>query len=100
MTSVAAINLGVSAETLKVVLRHRDFATTEKFYGAIRSAQSAAREVCGKMPPSCDSSALVGGLVGGLGSRSRRVAGGRTRTGGRRGGGASYYLGAAGLVTT
>lgn len=59
------INLGVSAETLKVVLRHRDFATTEKFYGAIRSAQSAAREVRGKLPPSCGSSALVGGLVGG-----------------------------------
>ena len=55
------INLGVSAETLKVVLRHRDFATTEKFYGAIRSAQSAAREVRGKLLPSCDSSALVGG---------------------------------------
>ena len=55
------INLGVSAETLKVVLRQRDFATTEKFYGAIRSAQSAAREVRGKLPPSCGSSALVGG---------------------------------------
>ena len=64
-TAQRLINLGVSAETLKVVLRHRDFATTEKFYGAIRSAQSAAREVRGKLPPSCGSSALVGGLVGG-----------------------------------
>ena len=59
------INLGVSAETLKVVLRQRDFATTEKFYGAIRSAQSAAREVRGKLAPASDSPALVRGLVGG-----------------------------------
>ena len=70
MTSAAAspsgaTNLGVSAETLKVVLRQRDFATTEKFYGAIRSAQSAAQEVRGKLAPSCDASAFVRGLVGG-----------------------------------
>ncbi len=39
------INDGVSAETLKLVLRHSDFATTEKFYGAVRSAQAAAREI-------------------------------------------------------
>jgi len=39
------INAGVSAETLKVVMRHRDFATTEKFYGATRAAQSAAAEI-------------------------------------------------------
>lgn len=39
------INAGVSAETLKVVMRHRDFATTEKFYGATRAAQSAASEI-------------------------------------------------------
>jgi integrase len=39
------INDGVSAETLKLVLRHSDFATTEKFYGAIRSAQAAAKEI-------------------------------------------------------
>ena len=32
------INAGVSAETLKVVMRHKDFATTEKHYGAMRSA--------------------------------------------------------------
>ena len=59
------INLGVSAETLKVVLRQRDFATTEKFYGAIGSAQSAAREVRGKLASAPDSPALVRGLVGG-----------------------------------
>ncbi|MFZ9092188.1 MAG: tyrosine-type recombinase/integrase, partial [Planctomycetaceae bacterium] len=32
------INAGVSAETLKVVMRHKDFGTTEKHYGAHRSA--------------------------------------------------------------
>jgi hypothetical protein len=59
------INVGVSAETLKVVLRHRDFATTEKFYGAMRSAQSAAAELCEKLALADSSPALVGGLVGG-----------------------------------
>ena len=39
------INAGVSAETLKVVLRHKDFNTTERFYGATRAAQSAASEI-------------------------------------------------------
>jgi integrase len=39
------INAGVSAETLKVVMRHRDFATTEKYYGATRAAQAAAAEI-------------------------------------------------------
>ncbi|MCA9147490.1 MAG: site-specific integrase, partial [Planctomycetales bacterium] len=42
------INQGVSAETLKVVMRHSDFATTEKHYGALRSAQSAAAEISKK----------------------------------------------------
>ena len=59
------INLGVSAETLKVVLRHRDFATTEKFYGAMRSAQSAAADVRDKLALTASSPAFVGGLVGG-----------------------------------
>ena len=36
------INLGVSAETLMVIMRHKDFATTRKFYGAKRAAQAAA----------------------------------------------------------
>jgi DNA-binding transcriptional MerR regulator len=58
------INLGISAETLKVLLRHRDFVTTEKFYGATRSAQSAGTEVRGRLAP--DSPALVGGLMGGI----------------------------------
>ncbi len=39
------INQGVSAETLKLVLRHSDFATTEKFYGAVKSAQAASTEI-------------------------------------------------------
>ena len=59
------INSGVSAETLKVVMRHRNFATTEKHYGAIRSAQAAATEVQQKLATSDDSKSLVGGLMGG-----------------------------------
>ena len=39
------INAGVSAETLMVIMRHREFSTTRKFYGAKRAAQSAAAEV-------------------------------------------------------
>ena len=58
------INHGVSAETLMVVMRHKDFATTRKFYGAIRSAQSAAEEIHQKLVE-CTKSELVGGLVGG-----------------------------------
>jgi integrase len=43
------INAGISAETLKVILRHRDFSTTERFYGATRAAQSAANEIHEKL---------------------------------------------------
>jgi site-specific recombinase XerD len=43
------INAGVSAETLKIVMRHRDFSTTERFYGATRAAQSAAQEIHQKL---------------------------------------------------
>ena len=39
------INQGVSAETLKLILRHADFATTEKYYGAVKSVQSASNEI-------------------------------------------------------
>ena len=46
-------------------MRHADFATTEKFYGAMRSAQSAATEVHEKLTASTKSPAFVGGLVGG-----------------------------------
>ena len=54
------INAGVSAETLMVVIRHADFATTQKFYGAMRSAQSAAAEVRHKLSGG-DKPPLVGG---------------------------------------
>lgn len=55
------INAGVSAETLKVVLRHRDFRTTERFYGATRSAQSAAAEIHQKLTSDRDKVDLAGG---------------------------------------
>ncbi|MDZ4685270.1 MAG: tyrosine-type recombinase/integrase [Planctomycetaceae bacterium] len=58
------IDAGVSAETLMVVMRHADFATTQKFYGAMRSAQAAAAEVQQKMS-AAQTPALVGGLMGG-----------------------------------
>lgn len=47
-----------------VVMRHADFATTQKFYGAMRSAQSAAAEVRQKLSAN-EKSSLVGGLMGG-----------------------------------
>ena len=46
-------------------MRHADFATTEKHYGAHRSAQSAAKEVAEKLT-SAKSNPLVGGFVGGI----------------------------------
>lgn len=59
------IDAGVSAETLMVVMRHADFATTQKFYGAMRSPQSAAAEIAKKLSPQ-HSGPLMGGLVGGV----------------------------------
>lgn len=59
------INAGVSAETLKVLMRHRDLATTEKFYGATRATQSAAAEIYEKLGSERKKNELVGGLVGG-----------------------------------
>lgn len=59
------INAGVSAETLKIVMRHKNFTTTEKHYGAFRSAQSAANEVADKLS-AAENTPLVGGLVGGI----------------------------------
>jgi len=55
------INAGVSAETLKVVMRHADFATTEKHYGATRSAQAAASEVRQKLATPATTDAIMGG---------------------------------------
>lgn len=57
------INLGVTAETLTLLLRHADFATTRKFYGATRSAQAAGQEVRELLERTNPS--FVGGLVGG-----------------------------------
>ena len=59
------IDVGVSAETIKVVMRHRDCATTEKHYGAIRSTQSAGEEVRLCLSKTDEKNRLVGGLVGG-----------------------------------
>ena len=59
------INLGVSAETLKLIMRHSSFSTTEKHYGALRSAQAAATEVADKLTHA-QTGALVGGLMGGI----------------------------------
>ena len=55
------INNGVSAETLKVVMRHKEFATTERHYGATRSALSAAAEIAARVSPADGKSELVGG---------------------------------------
>jgi len=59
------INAGVSAETLKLVMRHKDFSTTERFYGATRAAQSAALEINERLRAERTRNELVGGLVGG-----------------------------------
>jgi integrase len=67
--AVRLFNAGVSAETLMVVMRHADFATTQKFYGAMRSAQSAAAEVREKLTAAdkrpTESSSIAGGFLGG-----------------------------------
>lgn len=59
------INADVSAETLKIVMRHKNFATTEKHYGAFRSAQSAFNEIAETLS-NADSASFVGGLTGGI----------------------------------
>lgn len=61
--AVRLINMGISAETLKIIMRHEDFATTEKHYGAMRSAQAAGNEVRQKLTQA-SSDVLVGRLVG------------------------------------
>ncbi len=64
------INAGVSAETLKLMMRHESFVTTERYYGAVRSAQVAGNEIAAclaaaQKPP------FVGGLMGGPPDKSR-----------------------------
>ena len=56
------INLGVSAESLQVIMRHEDFATTQKYYSGTKAAQAAAAEVHEKLAAGCRKSELVGGL--------------------------------------
>jgi len=58
------VNAGISAETLKVVMRHREFSTTERYYGATKRAQSAAAELAEKLAIGCSKSELVGPLMG------------------------------------
>lgn len=60
------INAGISAETLMVIMRHKDYATTLKHYGGRRAAQSAATEVHQRLLPTSANQPLVGGLVGGV----------------------------------
>lgn len=56
------INAGVSAETLRVLLRHEDFKTTERFYGAVRAAQSAAQELSEKLTSSTKKNGQIDGV--------------------------------------
>ena len=58
------VNAGISAETLKVVMRHREFSTTERYYGATKRAQSVTTELAEKLTDGCSKSELVGALVG------------------------------------
>lgn len=53
------INAGISAETLKLVLRHKDFKTTEQFYGATRAAQSAAGEIHQRLSSAVTSDSIL-----------------------------------------
>lgn len=58
-------NAGISAETLKVVMRHREFSTTERYYGATKRTQSAAAELTDVLGIGCSKPDLVAELVGG-----------------------------------
>ena len=58
------ISHGTSTETLKLIMRHRNFATTERNYSAIRSAQKAAAEIAAKLS-STQNSAFMRGISGG-----------------------------------
>lgn len=68
--AVRLINAGVSAETLKVVMRHESFVTTERYYGAVRSAQVAGEEIAACFSKS-QKSPFVGGLMGGHDSEKK-----------------------------
>jgi uridylate kinase len=62
--NIAQINMGVSAETLNVVMRQKNFATTEKHYGAAGSAQNTVEKIYDRSSPFTDSRALTRGLAG------------------------------------
>lgn len=59
------IDVGVSAETLTVVMRNENFETTRRYYGARREAQAAGTECVAKVGFDAKSP-FVGGLMGGL----------------------------------
>jgi integrase len=61
---VRLVNAGVSAETLRVLMRHKNQDTTEKYYTGIKHAQTAATEINGKMAGVDENSEFVGRLVG------------------------------------
>ena len=44
-----------------IIMRHKSFATTKKFYAANRAAQSAAAEIHEQLGSDVDLNALVGG---------------------------------------
>lgn len=41
-------------------MRLRDFSTTEKHYGAVKSARNAGAEIIARLRPAADNSAFVG----------------------------------------
>lgn len=43
--------MGVSAETLNVLMRQKNFATTEKHYGAAGSAQNTVAKIDARSSP-------------------------------------------------
>ncbi len=45
-----------------MVMRHKDFATAEEQYGAMRSAQSGGAEIIARLRPASENSAFVGGI--------------------------------------
>jgi hypothetical protein len=51
---------GVTAETLRVLMRHQDQDTTEKYYTGIKHPQTAAAEINGKMASEDQNSEFVG----------------------------------------
>ncbi|QGJ68570.1 Hypothetical protein PBC10988_2310 [Planctomycetales bacterium 10988] len=54
-------NQGISADTLMVIMRHKDFATTRKYYAAKRRAESAATEIHKLLSSKDKKEGLVGG---------------------------------------